>query len=339
MSNLLDAELPIAAAPMAGGPSSPALVNAAGAAGAFAFLPAGYRSPAAFAEDLAAVRSQGRPFGVNLFVPQADEVDRAAFRTYAAELAPEAAAYDLTLDPTPRTDDDYWHQKIDLLTSDPVAVVSLTFGLPDPADIRALQRAGSRVLATITTPDEARRAAEAAIDGLVVQGPRAGGHSATYDPRREIGDEPTADVIAAVAAAVDLPLIAAGGVDGPETVRELIAAGAQSVAVGTLLLRSFEAGTSATHRAALADPAFTETVITRAFTGQPARGLRNGFIDRHEATAPVGYPAVHHLTRALRQAAARAGDAQRVHLWAGTAFRGALERPTADIIADLATRL
>jgi NAD(P)H-dependent flavin oxidoreductase YrpB (nitropropane dioxygenase family) len=135
-----------------------------------------------------------------------------------------------------------------------------------------------------------------------------------------------------------LPLVAAGGVDGPAAVRRLLDAGAERVAVGTLLLRTDEAGTSAAHRAALADPAFAETAITRVFTGRPARALRNGFIDRHERHAIDAYPAVHHLTRGLRQAAAAAGDTDRLHLWAGTGWRRARTGRAGDVISWLAGR-
>lgn len=320
---------------MAGGPTTPELVTAVSEAGGFGFLAAGYKTPQAVAEEVARVRATGRPFGVNLFVPQPDPVDLDAFRRYAARLAPEADRYGVDLDPEPVSDDDHWRDKIDLLLADPVPVVSFTFGLPEAAVLRALRRAGSRVLATVTTPGEARQAEESGVDGLVVQGASAGGHSATYDPGRTIVDEPAADVVARVRAESPLPLIAAGGVDGPDAVRDLLAAGAEAVAVGTLLLRTPEAGTSPTHRAAIADPAFTRTVITRAFTGRPARGLRNAFIERHEAHAPLGYPSLHHLTRPIRQAAAQAGDPQAVHLWAGTGFGQVEEAPAADIVRRL----
>jgi NAD(P)H-dependent flavin oxidoreductase YrpB (nitropropane dioxygenase family) len=209
--------------------------------------------------------------------------------------------------------------------------------LPRPADIAALQQVGSRVLASVTTPEEAMAAQTAGADGLIVQGPAAGGHSATFDPFRSPEPVETADLLGQVRLAVDLPMIAAGGVDGPDDVRRLLAAGAESVAVGTLLLRTDESGTSATYRAALADPRFTETVITRAFTGRPARALRNAFVDRHEHASLTAYPAVHHLTRALRQAAAQAGDADRLHLWAGTGWRNAPTGPAADVIRHLAS--
>ena len=89
-----------------------------------------------------------------------------------------------------------------------------------------------------------------------------------------------------------------------------------------------------TIRGALEDPARTETVVTRAFTGRPARGLRNRFIDTYEATAPLGYPAVHYLTSPLKAAAA--SEPELVHLWAGTGYRHVRRKPTAQILAGLA---
>ncbi|WP_214109214.1 nitronate monooxygenase [Acrocarpospora catenulata] len=335
-SGLLEASLPVVGAPMAGGPSTVALAGAVGGAGGFPFLAGGYKAAGALADEIGLVRRFGGAFGVNLFVSGSGGVDEAAFRAYAAELQLEAERYGLRLDPRPVVDDDdHWPEKLALLLSDPVPVVSLTFGLPRARDIAALRRAGSRVLATVTTASEARAAQEAGVDGLVVQGTAAGGHSATYDPARPLTPIATRDLVLDVRAAVDLPVVAGGGVDGPEAVRELLHAGAEAVAVGTLLLRTEESGASQTHKDALADPAFTQTVITHAFTGRPARGLRNGFIDRHDASAPFGYPAIHHLTRALRQAAAKAGDADLLHLWAGTGYRSARDGSAAQVIRHL----
>jgi len=336
---LLESPLPIVAAPMAGGASTVALAAAVTRAGGFAFMPAGYKSVEALAEDLAALRGLGAPYGINLFVPGPNDIGDADFRAYAAELGPEADAYGLTLGTGPRQDDDEWSAKLALLLAEPVPVVSFTFGLPDAAVTAAFRRVGTRVLASVTTVDEARAAEAAGVDGLVVQGPAAGGHSATHDPRRRIASIATGALVAQVVAATGLPVSAAGGVDGPAAVRELVAAGAESVAIGTLLLRTDESGASRVHKDALADPTFTETVMTHAFTGRPARALRNGFIDRHDATAPYGYPALHHLTRELRQAAGRAGDADRLHLWAGTGFRNAPIGSAADVVDHLAQAL
>jgi NAD(P)H-dependent flavin oxidoreductase YrpB (nitropropane dioxygenase family) len=333
---LLESSLPLAAAPMAGGPTTVALAAAVSAAGGFPFLAAGYKSTTAMADEIEQLRALNPSFGVNLFVPSRHHVDADAFRAYARELQPEADVYGIELAGSPIDDDDQWEEKLAQLTARPVPIVSLTFGLPDVADIAALQQAGSRVLATVTSPDEAVAAGAVGVDGLVVQGPAAGGHSGVFDPTRSPEPVDTSELVGHVRAAVDLPVVAAGGVDGPDAVRRLLAAGAQAVAVGTLLLRTDEAGTSATHRAALADPRFAETVITRAFTGRPARGLRNAFIDRHERNSLTAYPAVHHLTRALRQAAAQADDPDRLHLWAGTGWRSAPTGPAADVIGCLA---
>lgn len=337
-SRLLDSRLPIAAAPMAGGPTTTALAAAVSRAGGFPFLAGGYKSIDALRSQIEEMRGLGASFGVNLFVPEGRSPDLNAFTRYAARVQPEADEFGLHVDPVPVWDDDSWDAKLELLLSLQVPVVSLTFGLPDESDIAALQLAGARVLVTVTTLQEAQGAQQAGADGLVVQGPGAGGHSAIHDPERLPVDVPTADLVRQISAATELPVVGAGGVDGPASLRAILDAGAEAVAVGTMLLRSDEAGTSPAHRAALAEGT-RETVLTRAFTGRPARALRNGFIDRHQEAAPVGYPAVHHLTRALRQAAGAAGDAERLHLWAGTGYRRARTGPAAEVVAWLARGL
>lgn len=339
VTGFLESELPVVAAPMAGGPTTVALVGAVLRGGGFPFLAAGYKSAEAMGAEVRRAREFGGAFGVNLFVPGPAAVDTAAFRAYAAELESEAAPLGAELNPEPvLDDDDAWTDKLAFLLAEPVPVVSLTFGLPDPREIAALRHVGSRVLATVTSATEAKAARDAGVDGLVVQAPAAGGHSGMHDlrPLSEVG---AAVLVREIRAAVDLPIVVGGGVTDREDVKGLLKAGAEAVAVGTLLLRTDESGASQTHKDALADPAYTETTITHAFTGRPARALRNGFIDRHESTAPYGYPAIHHLTRPLRQAAAKAGDADRLHLWAGTGFRAAREGSAADVVRELARGL
>ncbi len=340
MSTIFGADLPVLAAPMAGGPGAPALVVAAGRAGSFGFVAGGYQQPAALAGQIATVATAGVPFGVNLFAPNPVPVDRAAFRGYADLIAPEADRYGITLDAAaPIEDDDLWHDKLDVLVAHPVPVVSFTFGLPSRADLALLRGTGALLVQTVTNADEARAAAEAGVDALAVQAAAAGGHSGTFTPDRPLTGLPAHELVAAIRSTVDLPLIAAGGISGSDAVAAAITAGAVAVAVGTVLLRSDEAGTSATHAAALADPARTTTVLTHAFTGRPARGLRNDFTDRYSDVAPYGYPALHHLTSGMRKAAAAAGDPERVHLWAGTGFRHATEEPVAAILTRLAATL
>lgn len=321
---------------MAGGPTTVALAATVSAAGGLGFLAAGYRSAEELAGDIRAIRSLTDRFGVNVFVPGGETIDLESVEKYRLELQPEADRYGVDLPPIRPTDDDQWHEKIDLLANDPVPYVSFTFGIPDAGTIGRLRKAGTRVLATVTSQFEAARAIEAGADVLVAQGGDAGGHSATPDPAGYDGGNSTLDLVRAVVAAHTVPVIAAGGVSDTASLRLILEAGANAAQIGTLLLRSHEAGTRPVHRAALTDPRFSQTVVTRAFTGRPARALRNRFTDAHSATASLGYPAIHYLTSPIRRAAAAAGDPDAVNLWAGVGFRSAVEAPAADIVARLA---
>ncbi len=333
MTPLDDLRIPVLAAPMAGGAGTPALVIAAARAGGLGFLAAGYKTPEALAGQIAAVRASGVPFGVNVFAPNPVPVDPEEFRRYARTLQADAARFGLDLaGREPVEDDDHWNDKIDLLLTDPVPVVSFTFGLPDRTVIAALRAAGTFVVQTVTSADEARTAD---ADALVVQASAAGGHSGTLTPHRLPPPTPIADLVAEVRAAVRVPLIAAGGLYEPAGVQAVLRAGASAAMVGTALLRTDESGASPAHRTALTDPARGDTLITRAFTGRPARALRNTFTDRYDARAPYGYPALHHLTSPLRKAAAE--DPEWINLWAGTGHRHATAEPAATVLTRLAS--
>jgi hypothetical protein len=207
----LGSRLPLAAAPMAGGPTTPRLAAAVAEAGAFTFLAGGYKTAESLAAEIAEVRRGDAAFGVNLFAPTLCPIDEAEFRRYAHELQTDAERYDLDLSQAPLLeDDDRWQDKLDLLLADPVPVVSVTFGLPRPAEVAALRRAGSQVLVTVTTVDEARAAADVGADALVAQGSAAGGHSGAHDPLRTITPMPTERLTRDVIAATGLPVIAAG---------------------------------------------------------------------------------------------------------------------------------
>lgn len=336
MSDLLHrfARCPVAVAPMAGGPSTPGLVVAASAAGALGFLAAGYKTAAAVAAEMDAVRAgTGEPFGVNVFVPGAPAPDRAALTRYLAELEPDGAA--LGVPPgAPDWNDDGWDAKLAVLLAQPPAVASFTFGCPGQDVIAALKAAGSQVWVTVTAPEEATVAAGRGADGLCVQGPEAGAHRGTFALAADPPAVPLHQLLRDVAAVTAVPLIAAGGIMSHQDVRAALAAGAAAVQCGTAFLRCPESGTNPLHQAALADPAFTTTAVTRAFTGRPARGLVNRFMLDHP-DAPAGYPEIHCATRPLRAAAAAAGDTGRMNLWAGEGFRAAAARPAAEIVALL----
>ncbi|WP_037606122.1 NAD(P)H-dependent flavin oxidoreductase [Streptacidiphilus rugosus] len=333
----LPVELPVWAAPMAGGPSTPDLVRAAAHVGGLGFLAGGYLPPADLAALIARVRAGVAVFGVNLFAPNPVPVAPDAYRAYADALQPEADRYDLVLPADTATeDDDAWADKLELLLRTPVPLVSFTFGLPAADAVLALQDAGNLVAQTVTTPAEALAAADVGVDLLIVQASSAGGHSATLAPAVPLAAIPLPELVAEVRHAVPLPVVATGGIADPADTAAALRAGAHAVMVGTALLRTHESGASAAHQDALVDPAFTETVLTRAFTGRPARALRNRFTDTYEPVAPLGYPALHHLTGPLRRAATAAHDTDLIHLWAGTGYRAARVEPAARTLTRLA---
>lgn len=329
----LGLSIPIIAAPMAGGPTTPALVVAAAKAGGLGFLAGGYQSAGALARQIKAVRDETPTFGVNLFAPNPLPVDRTSYARYRSQLLPDAERFGVTLPEEPIEDDDMWRDKIDLLLDDPVPIVSFTFGIPDAAALTALRKAGSILVQTVTSASEGLRAADAGVDVIAVQASAAGGHSATFTPGCVPPAKPLASLLAEVNHAVGLPKIAAGGLSSPDQVAAVIKCCAQAVMVGTALLLAPEAGTSQAHRTALSSSDRGDTVITRAFTGRPARALPNGFVNHTDA--PLGYPAVHHLTRPIRQA----GDPEYVNLWAGTGYRSTVTSPAGQIMRGLTTDL
>lgn len=325
---------PVVVAPMAGGPTTPGLVLAATVAGSLAFVAGGYLTAEALGAQLATVRAATEAYGVNLFAPNPVPVDPAAYATYRDLIRSEAERYDVELPAAPLEDDDAWQDKVDLLVEHPVPVVSFTFGIPEAAALTALRRAGSQLVQTVTSLEEARRAADAGVDALALQAGAAGGHSGTLTPEHIPPQRPLIDLVEEIRSTVPLPVLAAGGLSGREDVAAVLAAGAEGAVVGTLLVLADESGASAAHRAGLADHA-RGTAVMRAWTGRPARGLRNAFSEAYDAAAPTGYPAVHHLTRPIRRAAAAATDPERVNLWAGTGYRAAQKAPVAQILSGL----
>lgn len=335
MFDLRDLTAAILVAPMAGGPSTPELAAAGSAAGGLGFVAGGYLTAQVFAERISAAQSLTTgPVGANVFVPQPSAATSEAIAVYAAALGPDAERYGAALG-EPRFDDDAWAGKLDVLLDLRPAVASFTFGLPSAEEIQRLRAAGITTVGTVTTLAEARQAVERGVDAVAVQGPAAGGHRGTFDPTARPSDVPLDELLASVIADVDVPVVAAGGLMSADDIDRVRRAGAVAAQLGTAFLLADEAGSSAVHRAALQDRSFTETVVTKAFSGRYARGLRNRFVDDHEDEAPLGYPEVHYLTSPLRAAAVRAGDPHGVNVWAGTGFREAKPGSVADIIGRL----
>ncbi len=324
--------VPVVLAPLAGGPSTPELAAAVSGAGGLGFLALGYLSGARAREQTAAVRRLvgDRPFGVNLFVPGSGPSDPAAVDAYRRRLRDWS---DGALG-EPRQSDDDWEEKLAGLVADPVPVVSFTFGCPPAAVIGQVKTVGSEAWVSVTSLAEAEVAATAGADALVVQGAEAGGHRASFVDRADLPVDGLLTLLQLIGAALDIPLVAAGGIATGRALAAALCAGAAAAQAGSAFMLCPEAGTSPAHRRALssAEP----TSLTRAFTGRLARGIRNEFMDAHDEAAPIAYPEVHYLTAPLRQAARARGETGLINLWAGEAHQLAEARPAAEVVGRLA---
>jgi nitronate monooxygenase len=317
----------IVQAPMGGGPSTPALAAAVAEAGGLGFLAAGYKPIEAVRADVEALRElTDRPFGVNLFAPPAPAADDIG--PFAARLRGEAERYGAPVG-EPRHDDDGWEAKLALVRELDVPVVSFTFGCPPAEVIAGLREAW----VTVTTPAEARTAADAGAHALVVQGVEAGGHRGSFDDAAP-GDIGLLALLQLARAEVELPLIATGGITTGRAVAAALAAGAAAAQLGTAFMLCPEAATAPAHREAIAGAG--ATALTRAFTGRTARGIVNRWMREHDAAAPSAYPDVHHLTAGIRAAAREQGDPDGFHLWAGQAHALAQPVPAGELVRRLA---
>lgn len=322
---------------MAGGPSTPALAAAVAEAGGLGSLAAGYLTAAATLEKIRAFRSlTDAPVAVNVFVPEQHRADPTDLQAYRSELLTwvDAQSVDGDVPSVPAFNDDGFDEKITMLREARPEIVTFTFGLPDAATVSALQEVGISVGVTVTTEAEALAADANGADVLIAQGIEAGGHRGQFDQSAVPHDIRTVDLVGSLAARTRLPIIAAGGIDGPDTAQSLLDAGASAVQIGTLFLTTAEAGTKPTHRAALLRAGSEEasTVLTRVFTGRPARSLANRFTSALDEVSVIGYPQVHFLTAGIRAAAAAADDPELLNLWAGTGYRGCRQESAAALL-------
>ncbi|MDD2711515.1 MAG: nitronate monooxygenase [Simplicispira sp.] len=330
---------PIIQGPMTGS-DTPALAAAVSGAGGLGMLGCGGRTPAAMAEAAADVRRRtDRPFGMNLFVQDTPAPDAATVASALQRLAPLYAEFGLQPAVPARWCEDFGAQFEALLAARP-AVVSFTFGLLDAAAVERLHCAGCYVMGTATTVAEALAWADVGADAVCASGMEAGGHRGTF-----LGDFAAAMVgtLALVPQCVDalrprgVAVVAAGGIMDGRAIAAAQALGAQAVQMGTAFLVCDEAGIAPAYRQALCRATATDTRTTRIFSGRPARGIANAMVERlaaAEADVPA-YPVQNALTGALRRAAAEAGNADYLSLWAGQGVAAVRPMPAAALVVQL----
>lgn len=349
LTALLGIDLPIIQAPMAGA-TTPALAAAVANAGAMGSLGCAFLTPAAYTEQITATRAMtNRALNVNFFchTPPRDDPGRNAVA--AETLAPMFEERGLGAMPAiVETNVPYGPEIHKAVLASCPQVVSFHFGLPDPAMVDALKAEGAVILCSATTAAEARDLEARGTDAIIAQGWEAGGHHGFY-----LSDRPsqtgTMALVPQVVDAVSVPVIAAGGIADGRAIAAALALGAEGVQIGTAFLATEEAHVAAPHRAAIARSDGTDTRTTRAFSGRPARGIANHYMDAmepHENALP-DFPLMNTVTAPLRAASAKAGDQDYLSLWAGqavglarpgsaTALIDRLDRETRAVIAGLA---
>jgi len=343
LSTLLRTELPIIQAPMAGVQGS-ALAIAVSEAGGLGSLPAAMLSPEALERELLALTTgTRRPWNVNFFChrpPAPDEARAAAWRLalapYYAELGLDPAAAGAA--PARRPFD---AATADLVEPFRPPVVSFHFGLPAPELVARVKGWGSVILSSATTVEEARWLEAHGADAVIAQGLEAGGHRGHF-----LSDDLTAQLglwalVPQLAAAVRVPVIAAGAIADAAGVRAALALGAAGVQVGTAFMLCPEATTSAVHRAALSSDAARHTALTRLFSGRPARGIVNRLMRELGPMNPVApaFPLAGGALMPLRAAAEQRGRGDFSPLWAGQNVGGCRAVPAAELARALAAGL
>jgi len=312
---------PIVQAPMAGS-DTPALAAAVANAGAVGSLGCAFLG----VEGLKAAHDRTRAatngaLNLNFFVHAPPRPDSGRAARTAERLAPLFAEHGLGPVPEPaETPPPFGEAQLARLLDAPPRIVSFHFGLPQPEHVAALKAAGVRILSSATTPAEARDLEARGADAVIAQGWEAGGHHGYYLTERGAGIG-TLALVPQVVDAVGVPVIAAGGIADGRGIAAALALGAAGVQIGTAFLTTAESGAPAAHRAALMAAEGSDTRPTRAFSGRPARGLVNRYMEAmaaHEDDLP-DFPLLNAMTGPLRRAGAAADNADLLALWSGQA--------------------
>jgi nitronate monooxygenase len=337
---LFKTEFPIVLAPMAGVIDAE-LVIAAAQGGALGSLPCAMLSADKAREQVNIIRQRvSAPINLNFFCHEAVEADPAREAGWKKQL--EAYHQELGLDPAaPSTAanrapfDAAFCEVVEELRPE---VVSFHFGLPDQALLRRIKAAGCLVMGSATIVREAIWLEENGADVIIAQGAEAGGHRGMFLTDDIAGQPGTFALVPQVVDAVQVPVIAAGGIADGRGIAAAFALGAAGVQIGSAYLRCPESKVIAPARIALAQAGDESTVITNVMTGRPARGVANRVM-REVGPISADAPAFPHAATALgplKVAAEKLGKVDFTNLWAGQAVRMGREMPAAELTRALA---
>ncbi len=329
---------PIVQAPMAGGSTPPGFIAESIRLGLLGSLGAAYLAPAVIEAQVAEIRAAAKgPLGINLFLPVGRPPAPGAVEAMIDFLAPRHAAAGIAPPVLPDPPEQDFQAQLAALRQARPEVASFVFDCPDPAMVATLKAEGMVVIGGATTLDEARAVAAAGVDAVVAQGAQAGGHRASFLAPFEASLVPTLELVETVAAALELPVIAAGGIMDRAGISAALDRGAQMVQLGTALLRADESGAPPAHKAAMGRGDGAPVELIREWSGRAAIGLGNRFTRELRAAglSVPPFPYQNALTQALRAAGRKAGDGDLLALWCGAGYAAAKAAPLADIVADL----
>lgn len=336
--NRLGIEHPILLAPMAGSGGTPELAAAVSNAGGQGAWGGAYANPDEIAAAIRRIRQlTSRPFNINLFAG-GYESDRKVDPQPMLDIMRQAHAR-LGLPPPvlPPVPANPFDEQFAVVLEERPPVFSFTFGMPSSEQIAMLKKRGIAVSGTATTVDQARRLAQAGVDAIVAQGAEAGAHRGSFAAPFEDSMIPVATLVRDICASVALPVIASGGIMDGRDVAAAMKLGAAAVQLGTAFLPCPESGAHAVYKRALLEAKRDATVITRAYSGRPARGIANTFIamvaGNEQAILP--FRQQNDLTRPMRNAAGRLGDAGYISLWAGQGVARSRVMPAAELVRTL----
>ncbi|MGW5878549.1 NAD(P)H-dependent flavin oxidoreductase [Nocardiopsis terrae] len=343
LTSVLGIRHPVVQGPFGGGLSTVELTAAVSGAGGLGSYGVHAMAPERIGPLVERVRAAvSAPFAVNLWIPRAEEErpvpDTAALTAHTDRLTAYYAEFGLAppdLD-TANTRVDFEAQVDAVLAARP-PVISVVMGPPPQRLVEGARRIGAPLIGTATTVAEARALQEAGCDVVVASGGDAGGHRGSFlAPVREslVG---TFSLVPQVSDAVTVPVVAAGGIADGRGVAAALTLGADGVQVGTGFLRTRESGASPAHRRALGSEQARTTVLTRLFSGRPARGIANdlvrGMADAEDRVPP--YPAQNNLMLPIRARAAELERPDRLNLWSGQAALLAPGGTAGDYLAAL----
>ncbi len=331
---------PVIQAPLAGGGDTPELVAAVCNAGGLGFVGAAYSTPEQIAAIGHAVRSLAtRPFGINLFSPLPAPPPPANAQVALDRIAPFFAELGLPAPTLPATQGDAFSSRLAAALDCGASVFSFTFGIPPSDAIAHIKRRWLYLMGTATTVEEAIELERAEVDAIVAQGSEAGAHRGTFGGDFGAAMIGTMALVPQVVDAVKIPVVASGGIMDGRGIAAALALGASAVQMGTAFLTTNEAGIPDVYKNAILAAHEDQTRVTRAFSGRPARGIVNRFmqeVERGDASeAILPYPLQNALTRPMRNAASKQGRAEFLSLWAGQGVRMARRESAADLVKRL----